>query len=65
MKIEIIKENLKKQTCKFIMTGKEIFEKLPVFISMNEFDRNHPVTLIKLFPGTKKEFSFTDKSTVI
>jgi len=59
MKIEILKENLKKQTCKFIITGKEIFEKLPVFISTNELDKNHSVTLVKLFPGTKKEFSFT------
>lgn len=58
MKIEIIKENLKKRTCKFIITGKEINGKLPVSISVFQLQQNHPVTVISLFHSTEKAFQF-------
>lgn len=60
MKIEVLKENLKKQTCKFTIDDKTLLTKtLPVFIELNiEDDKGHLNTKIKLFPGAKQEFSF-------
>ena len=59
MKIEIIKENLKKQICKFIIDDNVLLtKKLPILIELNVPDKGHLSTSIKLFPGTKQEFSF-------